>query len=161
MACECIFMLFIFYYMVEEAIEIKRNKFAYFKAFSNILDILVILISLICLVFNVYRSIAVTNKLEALLQNPDAYPDFDFLSFWQVAFNAAIAVNVFLAWVKVFKYISFNKTMTQLSSTLTACAKDVAGFLVMFFIIFLAFAQLGYLIFGTQVRDFSSLGNAV
>ena len=51
--------------------------------------------------------------------------------------------------------------MTQLSSTLARCAKDLAGFAVMFFIIFLAFAQLGYLIFGTQVKDFSSFDNAM
>ncbi len=31
-------------------------------------------------------------------------------------------------------------------------AKDVAGFGVMFFIVFFAFAQLGFLLFGTQVR---------
>ena len=31
----------------------------------------------------------------------------------------------------------------------------------MFFIIFLAFAQLGYLIFGTQVRDFKSFDAAM
>ena len=62
---------------------------------------------------------------------------------------------------QVFKYISFNKTMTQLSRTLGSCAKDLAGFAVMFFIIFLAFAQLGYLIFGTEVKDFSTFGNAV
>ncbi len=29
-------------------------------------------------------------------------------------------------------------------------AKDVAGFGVMFFIVFFAFAQLGFLLFGTQ-----------
>lgn len=41
------------------------------------------------------------------------------------------------------------------------CAKDIAGFGVMFFIVFFAFAQLGYLLFGTQVRDYSSFGKAV
>ena len=101
------------------------------------------------------------NKLENLLANPDRFPDFEFLSFWQVQFNSAVAIAVFLAWVKVFKYISFNKTMTQLSSTLAACAKDLAGFAVMFFIVFLAFAQLGYLLFGTQVKDFSSIQNSL
>ena len=102
--------------------------------------------------------------------------------------NNFIAVCVFLAWIKLFKYISFNKTMTQLSSTLSRvctvpiihgllkylfeysilirlifnykstyltfsfqCAGDVLGFAVMFFIVFFAFAQLGYLLFGTQV----------
>ena len=68
---------------------------------------------------------------------------------------------MYLLQLQVFKYISFNKTMTQLSSTLARCAKDLAGFAVMFFIIFLAFAQLGYLIFGTQVKDFSSFDAAM
>jgi len=47
--------------------------------------------------------------------------------------------------------------MTQLSSTLSKCAKDLAGFAVMFFIFFLAFAQLGYLLFGSQVEEYSSM----
>ena len=66
-------------------------------------------------------------------------------------FQSAVAICVFFSWVKLFKYISFNKTMTQLASTLARCAGDVAGFAVMFFIVFFAFAQLGYMIFGSQV----------
>ncbi|CAG0885259.1 unnamed protein product [Darwinula stevensoni] len=42
-----------------------------------------------------------------------------------------------------------------------SCAKDVAGFAIMFFIVFFAFAQLGYLLFGTQVEDFSTFGDSV
>lgn len=57
---------------------------------------------------------------------------------------------------QIFKYISFNKTMTQLSSTLARCAKDILGFAIMFFIVFFAYAQLGYLLFGTQVENFST-----
>ncbi|PAA70221.1 hypothetical protein BOX15_Mlig009158g1 [Macrostomum lignano] len=161
LVCEGIFMLFICYYIVEEAIEIKRNKLDYFKSFWNWLDILVIVISLVCACFNVYRTIAVGKKLTSLLQDENKYPDFDFLSYWQQQFNHGIAITVFFAWVKIFKYISFNKTMTQLSSTLGACAKDLLGFAVMFFIIFFAFAQLGYLIFGTQVQDFREFQQAI
>ncbi|XP_052236513.1 polycystic kidney disease 2-like 1 protein isoform X2 [Dreissena polymorpha] len=156
MACEFILCLFILYYMVEEAIEIKKHKCSYFKSVWNILDILVIVIMLLCVGFNVYRSIKVGDLLKDLLGKPDQHADFVFLSFGQVQFDNAIAVAVFLAWIKIFKYISFNKTMTQLSSTLGKCAKDLAGFAVMFFIIFLAFTQLGYLLFGTQVKDFSN-----
>ncbi len=101
MACECIFCLFVIYYMIEEILEIKRHKFQYFKSFWNILDILVIVISLICIVFNVYRSLAVTRKLNDLLDKPDEFADFEFLSYWQTQFNSAIAITVFLAWVKV------------------------------------------------------------
>ena len=41
------------------------------------------------------------NKLDELLENPDDYPDFEFLSYWQVVFNSAVAIMVFFAWVKV------------------------------------------------------------
>ncbi len=142
-------------------VQIKEHKLSYFKTFWNILDIVVIIIAICCIAYNVYRTMAVNNKLSQLLQNPDAFADFDFLSYCQMCFNNALAVMVFCAWVKVFKYISFNKTMTQLSSTLSRCAKDLAGFAVMFFIIFFAFAQLGYLLFGTQVQDFNSFITAV
>ncbi|KAI5932542.1 Polycystic kidney disease 2-like 1 protein [Manis javanica] len=91
-----------------------------------------------------------------LLQQPNAYADFKFLAFCQTQYNNMNAVNLFFAWIKVFKYISFNKTMTQLSSTLARCAKDILGFAVMFFIVFFAYAQLGYLLFGTQVENFSA-----
>ncbi|PAA56728.1 hypothetical protein BOX15_Mlig009305g2 [Macrostomum lignano] len=161
LACECIFMLFICYYIVEEIIEIKRHKLAYFSSFWNWLDIVVIVIALVCAAFNIYRTISVGNKLTRLLEDETQYPDFDFLSFWQEQFNQAIAITVFFAWVKIFKYISFNKTMTQLSSTLGACAKDLLGFAVMFFIVFFAFAQLGYLIFGTKVEDFREFQQAI
>ena len=51
--------------------------------------------------------------------------------------------------------------MTQLQSTLTRCAKDVAGFAVMFFIIFLTYAQWGYLLFGSQEFSYKSYGDTV
>ncbi|MEQ2196305.1 TRP-like ion channel Pkd2 [Xenoophorus captivus] len=61
----------------------------------------------------------------------------------------------------LFKFISFNKTMNQLSTTMSRCAKDLVGFAIMFFIIFLAYAQLAYLVFGTQVDDFSTFQASV
>lgn len=160
LACEFIFVLFIVYYMVEEAIEIKKHKLSYLKSMWNILDIVVIIIAILCIVFDIYRTIVVDSKLKELLDNPEKYADFENLSYWQTRFDNAIAIAVFFAWIKIFKYISFNKTMTQLSSTLGKCAKDLAGFAVMFFIIFLAFTQLGYLLFGTQVKDFSDFQNS-
>ncbi|XP_064116177.1 polycystin-2-like [Macrobrachium nipponense] len=161
MACEFIFVFFIIYYIIEEALEIKTLKCAYFKNMWNILDIIVILISFLCIGFSVFCTMTITGKLEELLEDPNTFSDFEFLGYWQTQFNSAVAVCVFFAWFKLFKYISFNKTMTQLSSTLSRCAKDVAGFAIMFFIVFFAFAQLGYLLFGTQVEDFSSFLNAV
>nr|XP_054773085.1 polycystic kidney disease 2-like 1 protein isoform X1 [Lytechinus pictus] len=161
LCCEGIFCLYILYYMVEEILEIKRHRWAYFKSSWNCLDVIIIFISIVCVAFSCYRYLTVANLIEGLLAQPDIYPDFEYMGYWQDLFNNIIAVNVFLAWIKTFKYISFNKTMTQLSSTLSRCAKDVGGFTVMFAIIFMAYAQLGYLVFGTQIKDFSSIGSCI
>jgi len=161
MACEFIYMIFVAYYIVEEVLEIIKVKWAYFSGFWNNLDILVILLCLLNITLNLYTFFVVETQLSVLLEEPNSYADFNDLGYWSNAFKSAVAICVFFSWVKLFKYISFNKTMTQLASTLARCAGDVAGFGVMFFTVFFAFAQLGYLLFGTQVEDFSSFSNAI
>ncbi|GAA37006.2 polycystin 2 [Clonorchis sinensis] len=161
LACECIFLLFTLYYIVEEIMEISKHKLSYFTSIWNILDIVIILLSLMCAAFNIYRTVKVNELLSHLLVEKDSFANFQLLSTWQMNFNYGIAITVFLSWIKLFKYISFNKTMTQLSSTLGNCAKDLAGFSVMFFIVFFSFAELGYLAFGTQVEDFSQFMTSV
>ncbi|CAF1030105.1 unnamed protein product, partial [Adineta ricciae] len=99
--------------------------------------------------------------LDELLQDQNSFADFEFLTYWQIQFNNVVAFAVFLAWIKIFKYVSFNKTMTQLSTTLSRCAKDVLGFSVMFMIVFLAYAQLGYLLFGTMVDDYKTFAISI
>uniref|UniRef100_A0A3P8Z1C4 Uncharacterized protein n=1 Tax=Esox lucius TaxID=8010 RepID=A0A3P8Z1C4_ESOLU len=156
MGCESVFCLFILYYIVEETLELRIHGFSYFSSIWNTLDVVVILLAVVAIIFNVFRTIKVDNLLDKLLEQPDIYADFGFLAFWQTQYNNMNAVNLFFAWIKIFKYISFNKTMTQLSSTLGRCAKDIMGFAIMFFIVFFAYAQLGYLLFGTQVQLFST-----
>ena len=45
--------------------------------------------------------------------------------------------------------------------TLSRCSKDLAGFTLMFFIVFLAFAQLAFLVFGNSVEEFSTFLDCV
>lgn len=161
MACEFIFVAFLFYYYVEEALEIRKHKLAYFFSVWNNLDVIVLLVATVCIAFGYYSNTVVTNTLQDLLDQPDQFADFTGLADINKTNTSVTAVGIFLAWIKLFKYISFNKTMTQLTSTLSRCAGDVLGFTVMFIIVFLAFAQLGYLLFGTQVEDFSSFESAI
>ncbi|KAG9344332.1 hypothetical protein JZ751_011001, partial [Albula glossodonta] len=130
--CEMVFCVFILYYIVEEILEIRIHKFSYFSSIWNILDVVIILLAIVAIIFNVFRTIKVDKLLGKLLEQPDIYADFEFLAFWQTQYNNMNAINLFFAWIKVFKYISFNKTMTQLSSTLARCAKDILGFAIIF-----------------------------
>uniref|UniRef100_A0A6Q2XY96 Polycystin-2 n=1 Tax=Esox lucius TaxID=8010 RepID=A0A6Q2XY96_ESOLU len=154
--CEVAFCLFILYYVVEEALEIHIHRLRYFKSMWNCLDVLIVALSVSAIIINITRTSMVSSRLKDLLENHSAYPNFEPLAHLQVMFNNMAAAIVFFSWVKLFKFINFNKTMSQLSNTMSRCAKDLTGFAIMFFIIFLAYAQLAYLVFGTQVNDFST-----
>ncbi|XP_059845895.1 polycystin-2-like protein 2 [Hypanus sabinus] len=160
-ACEIIFCFFIFNYIIQEGIELHASRFSYFKNFWNCLDFTIVLFSLLAIFYNIFRTIKVNLLLKQLLKNSNSYANFYFLAYWQNRYNIIIAFTVFIAWIKIFKYISFNVTMTQLSTTLSRCANAIAGFAVMFFIVFFGYAQLGYLIFGTQVESFHTFGNCI
>ncbi|VDM56208.1 unnamed protein product [Angiostrongylus costaricensis] len=63
----------------------------------------------------------------------------------QENFNNVAAVILFLTWM--------SKVFEPLSATLSRSTKDIGGFAVMFAVLFFAYAQFGYLMFGTQVMD--------
>uniref|UniRef100_UPI00398F7AA6 polycystin-2-like protein 1 n=1 Tax=Pristiophorus japonicus TaxID=55135 RepID=UPI00398F7AA6 len=160
-ACEVIFCFFICYYIIQGALKLYTFRLSYFKNIWHCLDTLIVLLSSVAIFYNIFRTIKVGLLLENLLNNLDSYPNFYFLAFWQNLYNIIIAFTIFIAWIKIFKYISFNMTMTQLSTTLSRCAKGIVGFAIMFFIVFFAYAQLGYLIFGTQVERFHTFGECI
>ncbi|XP_008417977.2 polycystin-2 isoform X1 [Poecilia reticulata] len=159
--CEVAFCLFILYYVVEEVLEIHIHRLHYFKSMWNCLDILIVGLSVVAIIMSITRTAMARNLLSGLLENYTAHPSFEPLASLQAQFNNLAAVIVFFSWVKLFKFINFNKTMSQLSTTMSRCAKDLTGFAIMFFIIFLAYAQLAYLVFGTQVNDFSTFQASV
>lgn len=109
---------------------------------------------------NIYRMSNAEGLLQ-FLEDQNSFPNFEHVAYWQIQFNNIAAVMVFLVWIKLFKFINFNRTMSQLSTTMSRCAKDLFGFTIMFFIIFLAYAQLAYLVFGTQVDDFSTFQECI
>ena len=69
--------------------------------------------------FNIYKYFVVNGLLKGLLAQPDIYADFNFLAKWSKVFQNSSGLALFAAWIKVFKFISFNKTMAQLAGTIT------------------------------------------
>uniref|UniRef100_A0AAV1T7H5 Ryanodine-inositol 1,4,5-triphosphate receptor Ca2 channel (RIR-CaC) family protein n=1 Tax=Peronospora matthiolae TaxID=2874970 RepID=A0AAV1T7H5_9STRA len=57
----------------------------------------------------------------------------------------------------VFKYLRLNSRLNLLWRTLRFAAKDLLAFVIIFFTIFFGFAVMGFLTFGTFVRQYHSL----
>uniref|UniRef100_A0A8C6QE58 Polycystin-2-like protein 2 n=1 Tax=Nannospalax galili TaxID=1026970 RepID=A0A8C6QE58_NANGA len=160
-SCEIIFCIFLFVFTTQEIKRINEFKADYFKSIWNWLELLLLLLCFLTVSFYAHCNMQTFLFLGRLLKSTEKYADFYFLAHWHVYYNNIIAITTFFAWIKIFKFISFNKTMSQLSSTLSRCMKDIVGFAIMFFIIFFAYAQLGFLVFGSQVDDFSTFQNSI
>lgn len=104
--------------------------------------------------FSVYRTIRVNTLLDRLLLNNSSFQNFETLTFVQELFNQFSAVIVFLSWIKVFKFISINKALEQLGGTVKYAFKDLMYFFIVFFIVFVAYAALGNLLFGELHADY-------
>ena len=101
----------------------SKVQLDYFNEAWNVMDVLVIVVSLFCCGITVYTDIVVKQLLKPLLAEPTLHGDFTTLAYWTDVQNNVFAVNVFFAWLKVFKYISFNRTMQQLSTTIARSEK--------------------------------------
>ena len=80
--------------------------------------------------FNVFVSQTVESELLYLLSEPDQFADFTYLGFLTTQNSNVTAIAVFMAWIKLFKYLTFNKTMKQLTRTLSRVSWKVPSYLV-------------------------------
>ncbi|KAH8319022.1 hypothetical protein KR067_004090 [Drosophila pandora] len=146
--------IMIVYYTIYEINELRKSGSKnYFSSMLNVLDCLILLLCYLALVYNIWHTFkvkSVTHKATTQL----TYQSLDVLCFWNIIYVDMMAILAFLVWIKIFKFISFNKTLVQFTTTLKRCSKDLAGFSLMFGIVFLAYAQLGLLLFGTKHPDF-------
>ncbi|KAG4067829.1 hypothetical protein HA402_010515 [Bradysia odoriphaga] len=161
MICEIIFLIMVCWYTMVEILELYNESWSYFKSVWNIVDMLIILISYGSFTFSVYRLKYIGNKFDEYMKFPDKYISLDVLAFCEEQYNNFIAICVFLVWIKIFKYVSFNKTMQQFCTTLKRCATDLLGFGFMFFVAFIAYAQLGYILFGTENENFRTFRDSL
>ncbi|XP_043925774.1 polycystic kidney disease 2-like 2 protein [Protopterus annectens] len=162
-SCEIIFCLFMFAFLIQSCVGLckMKNMISYYKNVWNCIDLVMIAIAFVAIGFHVYCTVEVPKLMVDLSHNQTTYTDFQFLAYWQVQYNNMIAFNIFLAWIKVLKFINFNKTMTQLTTTLFRSTKELIGFAVIFCIVFLSYAQFAYLSFGAELESFHTFQNCM
>lgn len=139
---------FIAFYIAEEVWEVIHLQFKYVTMFWNYIDLVIIIVRLsnqlkqhystnikfqllIILVLANIVCAASLAGIDALINTAETYADFDHISNAHVYYNNVSGVLTFFAFIKLFKYLGFNRTMGQLNSTLKNVKRpknDVAFF---------------------------------
>jgi len=146
------------YYTFEEVREMKHQGLRqYFTgSFWNAFDVINLLLFMLSGYFQ-YQSVMLTYGMNsdastittAKLMATGEYTERN---------NIVNAINALLMWMKIFKYLSITKRLLRISNALGSCSSDVAAFMFVLGIVFIAFSVSGFLIFGVDVRGFSTLG---
>ncbi|TNN12884.1 Polycystic kidney disease 2-like 1 protein isoform 2 [Schistosoma japonicum] len=156
LACEIVYLIFLVYYIIEEILELSVKRWKYFISIWNLMDLAMVVISLICAGFLIYSDIIVADRMSTLINDVSSYPNFDSLSNLHSLYIRSMAICVFLGMIKIFKYLTIDRSLNQLTRTMDIAANDLFGFLVMFCIVYFAYAQMSYLAFSARTIEYSS-----
>ena len=102
-------LLFLVFYTIEEVVEMASLGKKYFMGFFNNTDYTLILL---CLVVFAHRAITyfiVEPSLKEVPMISDEFVDFTTIGFWSYFLDSLTGALAFLSWVRIFKYVSFNK----------------------------------------------------
>jgi hypothetical protein len=150
--------VFYAYYALRLCKEYRRLGKGFWNAPLNVIQLLNILFFVV--------SLGLTSYSENLF--PTTGVDIDgreYFDIWpSVQFKAmATAIsgfNVFLNWFKFIAILSYSPTFGIINNTLERAAGGVAGFSVIFFIVFYGFAQAHAMVFSSRLKSFRTLGQS-
>ena len=92
---------------------------------------------------------------------PDSkiFVNYEPPAYYIVQWKNILAVNAFITWMKMFKYISHIPFMTHLIKVVFAALPDTIGFIFAMFFVFFGFSLSHYLAHGDEVDGFQTLNN--
>ncbi|KAH1020266.1 hypothetical protein HUJ04_009962 [Dendroctonus ponderosae] len=155
------FSAYIMYCLCEEIREMVHFKGTYFIQFWNYVDLIIIMLTCLLVVGTEYMRAVLALYIEEILHNPTRYGNLETPGIIYQVVKTSGAVLLFFVYLRTFKYLNFSRRMAQLNNTIRNCSKDILGFSVMFFVAYFAYAELGYLVFGSQTDEFRSFGQSM
>lgn len=159
-ALELCFVVMLLYYVQKEA---KRwywtqPHWRYFTQIKNLFEVLS-LGSALTMVGCQLALLGSTLRQGFSVADPH-YVDYYPVAVLTEAVLVSAAVFALTSFLKVFKYTALNKRMNTLWLTLYSALSDLVAFIAAYLFILLGFSYAGFLVFGTQLRDYHNLVTA-
>jgi len=64
---------------------------------------MIIASAICCISFGIHQAVNVEESLNGIFDEPDKYISLAEACYWQMVFNSALAITLFLAWIKVLQ----------------------------------------------------------
>ena len=155
--CEIIFVGVLCYIFMRELKEARSNGIKkYFRDPWNYFDILGLVFSFTAIGLYFARMAATSLALKRINENFNTFVSFHYVSAIDQSFTILLGLAIFVYFLKVLRLLRFNRKISMLSTTLIACTDTLLGFMLTYILLFAAYAQIMYLVYGRDMPEFAT-----
>ncbi|XP_041364412.1 polycystin-1-like [Gigantopelta aegis] len=161
MVCEVLFMACVVYLIVHLILTMVEEKSHFITSVWNWLDVVIVTLSVSCVGLYVACIVVTTNTFHDYFANRQMFTSFDRPSHLHEVLCDLHAWLLFLIFIKIVRQLRFIKCFHVYDKTLANAVGKLLGCTLIFVIMICSYAQLGYLIYGSTIRDFASFHTAI
>ncbi|KAJ8318729.1 hypothetical protein KUTeg_003820 [Tegillarca granosa] len=156
MVCEAIFFLVLIYLIVHIIIGIKKERKQFFTQFWNWFQLLTTTMAVAITGLYIGCVVEATDKFNTYFNNKAVFTNFEGVSDIHIAMRYTHAWLLFLLMFQVVKQVRFIKFLQVYEKTLSLATTKILGALLIFTILLLTHAMVGYLFYGAYIHGFEN-----
>ncbi|XP_022800667.1 polycystic kidney disease 2-like 2 protein [Stylophora pistillata] len=160
LVCQILFILFIVYFVFKETKEMIQQPKHYFRRFLNWIELAQILTAISFAVSHIFKGIELSLISSKLHENVFQFISFDKAVLLDDMETPFLALLMFFNTLKLLYLFRFNCHVKRLSQVMKASFLGLVNCSVGFYVFAFAFAHFGFIQFGRELEEYSSLLSA-
>lgn len=156
-ALQGLFGLFIVAFLVQMLVHWFQTGWKFFLNFWNLMDL--VNLSFFTSMFGIRLAwfIQANYTWPVTITATQSYPEnLEYYASLQLLESELLAFNSVLCFMRTFKYLQLNDRLNLLGRTLSEATGDLAGFMVIFTVVFLGYSLLAYMAYGSSLQAFNT-----
>ena len=159
--CEVLALFYFISVFIRIGLQIFEHKCKFFKHFWILFDIGTAVISVHVVVFYAIRLYLSTATMSKFQQDKRAYVDFYQVAFYDKVFVVFLGILVFLSTLRCLRVLEGNKHVYIVANIFYKLANDLLWLGVTLVFVFVVFAILGCMLFGSRILSYINLYKAL
>lgn len=161
---ETLFMILVGYFIGEKIFEMRQAGRQVFKSFQSKVFAVNLLLCVAAIIFKIVKyailDIEFLKSCDPAEETPGDCYLVNFV-YWERQFENIVSIIVFLHWFSFYKFFADFPSMAVFTTTFSRAANEMISFMLVYMVTYLAFAQLGVLIFGNELDGYRNVFHAI
>ncbi|CAF4229923.1 unnamed protein product, partial [Rotaria sp. Silwood2] len=159
---ELLFVIFTIYSSVHEILLLIKQKREYFNKFWNVISFITAVFSITVMIMYGTKKTLTRLAIRSLRKTEmGEFVNFNAIGSFDEVYSYIVALVTFFTMLKFLKLLRFNKRIGMLSQSLSYARQDLNSFAVVFAIFMIAYAHMGFGLFGRSLQSYKSFFTAL